>query len=462
MTNTHSGLDSLGQEKLSTLYARLIIPMSIGMIINGLYNLVDAYFVANFIGENAFAAVSTIFPYQLFIIALAALVANGVSILISQYWAVASNISAQKVLECSLSIILFIALLLGVLSQIYSYEIVTILGATKILTADATSYFLPIAASVIFAFLLALISDIFRAQSNMASLLTIILVGAVANIILDFCFIVILKMGVSGAALATICAQLSAVVVGLMILNKDNHYFKLSSLRPRLDKALIVKILLLGFPVFISYFGASLVIMFVNFTISSQAEANSELLIGAYGIVSRINIFIILPLIAISYACQTIVAHNFGTKNSFRIKSALVVAIWISVGYLSFLTLLLALFDKEIFNIFTSSESLINYSIHIADAMYLLLPLSGICPICIAFFQATGKAKNALILSCAQIYLFLIPTILLISVTLEVYQLWYAYPIAQVLSLLLAWKMAHLAKVRPITQYLGYKAEEAK
>jgi putative MATE family efflux protein len=446
----------LTSENIKRLYAKIAIPMAFAMVISGMYNMVDAYFIAKYIGVDAFAAVSAVFPFQMLVIALGAFISNGASILVSQYWGAQKNHQAQSVINNAFTLVLLVSIVLSILVVSSTSQMLRAIGLSDQLLTDASAYFIPITLSAVLVLSLSLITDLLRAQTNMQALLLIILLGAVSNALLDFLFIVVFNMGISGAASATILCQFVGSVLGLKLLSSPNSLFKIAKLKISLDFEIISRFLSLGLPVFMSYLGASIVMLVVNTNIARSTLGDSEQLLAAYGIISRINIFIILPLIAISQASQTIIAHNFGAKHVLRVKKAGIAGALIATCYLSLMTLCLYLLPRQIITLFTQQESLIEQAQTIAGIMFLLLPLSGISTISVAYFQATGKAKLALLLSTAQIYLFLLPGILLIGAKLELHNIWYAFPLTHCLSLLLAVSLLWTQQCKLKLQNLSY------
>jgi putative MATE family efflux protein len=444
----------LETESITRLYAKIAIPIAFGMVLSGLYNIIDAFFIAQFVGAEAFAAVSAIFPLQMLIIAIGALISNGVSIIVSQYWGAKKYDEARKVLDNAFTLILLLAIVLAIPIFGYTSQILNAISVTELLFVDAKAYFVPITLGAIFVLSLSLICDLLRAQTNMQGLLLIILFGTIANIFLDYLFIVVADMGTRGAAFATLLGQLMAIILGLKILSADKSSLKISKLRLTLNIDVIIRFLSLGLPVFISYLGASIIMLLINSSIAHHALIDPEQFIAAYGIISRINIFLILPLIAISYASQTIIAHNFGANIAHRVKKTAITGVVIATCYLCVVALCLYLLPRQIIGIFSQQESLISQTQSIAEIMFLMLPFSGISAICIAFFQATGRAKLALTLSITQVYVFLLPGILLILNMFDLSKIWYAFPLTQCLSILLTaallWTQKHTFKFSPL------------
>jgi putative MATE family efflux protein len=424
----------LSTDNIYRLFAKIALPITFGMLISGLYNIVDAYFIARYVGENAFAAVSAVFPMQMLLIALTALIGNGVSIAISQYWGANNDSATKTVLNNAMSMLLIIWLVITLLTYVYEHTILTSIGITPMLFTDASTYFLPIMLGSIFLFSLSLICDVLRAQTNMTGLFLIILLGSIMNIVLDFLFVAIFNLGVFGAAIATLIGQCFGIIIGLKLLQNGRYGFRLSSLQFELKLKVIKHFLSLGLPVFIAYIGASLIMMIINVAITQQAGGNRELALAAYGIIGRINIFIILPLIAISQAVQTIIAHNFGANKHHRVQEAVLAGLFIATSYLVVMTIILYLLPQQIFALFSNSSQLIQQATAIANTMFLALPLVGFSIVSTAYFQAIGKAKIAMLISSVKVYLLLIPIIIGLTKYSEVHTMWYAFPATEVIA----------------------------
>lgn len=452
---------SLESEKLRNLYVKIALPMAFGMVLSGLYNMVDAYFIAQYVGDIGFAAVSAIFPLQMLVIALGAFISNGVSIVVSQYWGAGQNSKAQTVINNAFTLVLLLSIVLAILALSATSPFLRASGVTDLLFDDARAYFIPVTMGAVLVLSLSLITDLLRAQTKMQSLLLIIILGAVSNVILDYLFIAVFNFGVSGAAYATIICQLMGLLLGIRLLNNPTPLLSIEKLSFALNFGIINKFLSIGMPVFISYFGAAVVMVFINTRISQSDLIGSTQWLAAYGIVSRINIFLILPLIAISHASQTIIAHNYGAKNFLRVKNAAITGAFMASSYLAVMTLCLQVFPRQIITVFSPQESVLANSETIIGTMFMLLPLAGVSAICIAFFQATGRAKKAMLLSSAQIYVFLLPAMIFISAKFELSALWYAFPLTHVLSALLAISLVWTHLHRLIPQSLGSMEEKA-
>ena len=432
-----SGIDKLANQTLVSLFLSLAVPMAIGMLINGAYNLVDAYFVTHYIGEMALAAVSSIFPMNMFMIALAVMISNGTSVLLSRYLGQDDVMSASQVAAVGLFLSIIVPSMIVLLGVTLQTSILSVLGVTTETEFLAKAYFLPIIVSSFSVFLLSLMSDFLRAINHMKGLMMIILLGAFCNVGLDALFIVVLKLGLLGAALATILSQVIAIVIAVRLLKAEGT-MAISARRlfmRQVSSSLlwqkIKDILSLGFPVFISYLGAVIVIGFVNTSLISISHGRGEIAVAAYGILSRINVFIILPLIAIANAGQTIIAYNYGANNMMRVKGTFTLCATVATVYLTIMATVFLRIPEPVLSVFSTSSELVDYGSTIAKMLFIGMPLAGIGFVSIAAFQAIGKPKVALFLSSFKVYVILIPLLIYLRRSADISQLWYAFPVAE-------------------------------
>ena len=429
--------NSLAVQPINKLFMHMAMPMMIGMIINGLYNLVDAFFVSRFIGSNAMAAVSIVFPLQMVIIALATMVSNGASILVSQYLGANQSAKVSSVIHAAVRIIIIFTVLIAITSILLNQMLLQVLYVPEVLRTSVNDYFLPLALGGILIFTLSLSTDLLRAQGRMNILFIGILVSAIANVIFDWLFIVVFDWGISGAAIATLSAQFIGCVIGLVYFFEQiprRKFFVQSNL---FDITIVRQIFVLGSPVLLQYIGAALIIGIINGLVAASVDNNAHWL-SAYGIIGRFNIFIILPLIAMTNASQTIISFNYGRGSTERVRQALLHGLKANVKYLSIMACMLLIIPEALLSVLTSDKVIIDTGAKIARMMFILLPLAGISSMTIAYFQGVGKAKQALILTMTKVYILIIPLLLFINIMWGYKNLWYAFPVADIVTLALA------------------------
>lgn len=443
--------DPLTSTPLPSLFFKMLLPITLGMVINGLYNLIDAYFIGVYVGSTGFAAVSSVFPIQMLGIAIAAMIANGTSILVSQVWGASELNRLALTLRATAILVVVAAVIFPAIILSNMEGILPTIGVTPLLLQHAKAYLLPITAGSFLLFSLFTCSDILRAIANLQGLLVVILIGALSNIALDYLVIVVLDMAVAGAAYATLLSQALGLGVALYLLTKnpgnlrnaltcnDNETNKQKETsRPPLQLSELItttgKIISYGSPTLFTYIGAVLVIALVNSTLANTGGMNKETWISAYGIISRINIFLILPLIAITNTCQTLAAHNYGAKQHKRVQISLNIGISVGLGYLLLMMLLIFGLPESLMRLFSKDTRVIENGVHISSIIFLLLPMVAISSIGIGFLQAIGQARTALMISFIKIYLVLTPLLLLIPTQMKTMDIWYAFPLSEFLT----------------------------
>lgn len=423
---------------IKKLFFQMAMPMIFGMLINGMYNLVDAFVVSHFIGSKAMAAVSLAFPLQMIIIALAATISNGSSVLVSQFLGAEKKLKANNVVATAIRLIIFLAITIAILVILFKS---TLLGTLKVpieLQGTVSDYFMPLALGCILIFSLSLISDLLRAQGKMKVLFSVILIGATANILLDVLFVVVFNWGVGGAAAATLSAQFLGCLVGVNNLMRS-HSSKQWSIKSGLFETKMARnILSLGAPVLLQYTGASIIIGIINTMIAVSIDDNTTQWLSAYGIIGRFNIFIILPLIAMTNASQTIISFNHGAKMDDRVQQALIQGLKANFSYLLIMVCLLLLIPSVLMAGFTSDKMVIAIGGEIARMTFVLLPLAGISSMVIAYLQGTGKAKQALLFSLIKVYMLVLPSLFILQYFWGFEKLWYAFPVADLGAIIVA------------------------
>ncbi len=425
-------------QPVNTLLMKMAMPMVIGMLINGLYNLVDAFFVSRYIGSQALAAVSIVFPLQMIIIALATTISNGTSILVSRYMGAGRLFKVNAIVINAVQLIVVFSLSIATLSLLFNPALQQLLGVPEALKSDVNDYFIPLATGSALVFTLSLFSDLLRAQGRMEALFVGILASAAANLVLDWLFIAVFEWQVLGAALATLAGQLLGCITGLIYLRRRSPLMPGYAPNCRVNISTAGQILALGLPVMLQYMGAALIIGVINALITSSLTPDNERWLSAYGLIGRLNIFVILPLIALTNVAQTIISFNHGSGHAERVEQTLKLGLKVNMAYLSVLALVLLVFPHALLAGFTDNRDIIDTGAKIARMMFLLLPLAGISFMTTAYFQGVGKAPQALLLTLTKVYLLILPLLFLIESNWGYQKLWYAFPAADIATVLLA------------------------
>ncbi|MCG3463225.1 MATE family efflux transporter [Xenorhabdus bovienii] len=391
-------------KSIFTVYMKLSFPIIFGMSIQGLYGLFDAIFITRYIGTYAMAGFSIFFPILLIISAIGVMFGTGTAVLVSRHLGASNNGDANQVAIISLISGLIISLFFTLVGLINLDSILYALGATEDIISYAYDYAYPLILCMPILIITIIAGDLLRAEGKTKQMFAIMLIASVANIVFDALFIVVLKMGIGGAAIATIVANLIALIWAFLLFRSHHTAINLSLINFNFKISIVISVLILGIPTLISNLSYGAIIFLVNFIIKESGLDNAGSLLSAYGIIFRILSFLILPLIAMMAALQTLSSYNFGAGKYLRSLSALKVACLVSCIYSIILTLSMFLSFDLVFKIFTDDPSLIKETTDIASSIFIGLAFLGLTLIFIGFFQSIGEVKYATFIVLSKLF----------------------------------------------------------
>ncbi len=281
--------------------------------------------------------------------------------------------------------------------------------------------------------------NLFMAQGKPELAMVQLVTGALLNIALDPLFIFVFDMGVTGAAIATVLSQGVSLILVLYF-----QFSKSTSLSPKLkhfikvDILLMGRIIVMGIPGFLQEIGVSIMIVLVNNVINKIGAASSTSLLAIFGILNRMLLFIITPLIGIAQGYMPIAGYNFGAGNVDRMKSAFSKAAISSFVITLFLVAFTWFFPERILSIFTTDTAIIAAGIVPLRLMFSAPPFVSILVIITFYFMGIGKPAPAIFISLSRQLLFFVPILLILSAKLGIFGIWLTFPIADVLAIILA------------------------
>ncbi|MGB0188447.1 MAG: MATE family efflux transporter [Aequoribacter sp.] len=421
------------------VFIKTALPIIFMMLVNGSFNLIDAYFLGVFVGAEALAAVTATFPATLFFVALSTLVANGFASIMARALGAKDYIHARETYAQALSLsILVSGVLIGFFLH-YGKTLTLAINQGQIeLAALSHDYLLIMAYATPISFALAVNGDSLRCEGNIRFMTTLSLVVVCLNAVLNYVFIVKLKWGVSGSAYGTVCAQ----IIGLLALG----YFRLQQ-RTALNLPFIkfssrvnlwIRFISLGAPSSLRYIGLALASGAILYNLQSLPPDQYEVTVSAYGIINRVMTFVFLPLLGLSLAFQSIVGNTYGAKQYDRTNDAIKTALWVSLLYGCAVQGLILHLSASIGSWFVNAPEVITRVDHILPIWTAALSLMGPLMVVGMLFQSIGDAKRAAVMSIVKTYCFSIPLIFLLSQYLGVKTIWYSAPIAEVLALMVA------------------------
>lgn len=429
--NSDTKTDFLGREPIFPLLLKMGIPAAVGMLVSALYNIIDTIFVGLGVGPLAIAALSIIFPLQMIVSALAHALGVGTASIVSRRLGEKRVEDAAAAIGTAFTITFAVTLVLVVLVLIFTRPILFFFGATQASIPYALEYTRIVASGFLFFALSMCASCLIRAEGNPKASMISMLMGALINTALDPILIFGFHMGVKGAAIATIVSQLSSCIYLCSIYLRGKSHVPLLRKHLRVRWDIFQESAILGLPIFIQSAGMSLMALVINTTLGRYG---GDPAIIAYGMIQRIVMVIIMPIIGIIQGFQPIAGYNYGAGNYHRVRASLKIAATTTFGISLVGYLIMMLCPTFLMGLFTRTSTLIESSASALRIVALFAPLASIQILGSTYFQAIGKRWPSLVLGVSRQFLFLIPIVLTLPLFLGVKGVWLAFPVTDLAS----------------------------
>ena len=423
---------------VAPLFIKMALPIIFGLLINGLFNFVDAIFISRAVGTDAIGGVSAAFPIQMIMISLSAMLGSGMASIISRRLGADQDEEANRIFSASLALAAFVGLLLSIIIVFFRVEIFSLMQLPSALVPYAIDYLTPIAAIGLISFCHGTMTDCLRAQGLNGKVFKVMATMALLNIALDALFLFVFEWGVPGAAWATALSITVAFFYAMYLLNVGQHRVTFTPRYFRLIREIHKETIALGIPVFLSYTGFAMMLLMVNIALVMVAKEDAPLLISAHGILNRTFMLIFLPVLGMMIAFQTFAGFNYGAQKNDRVIQVLKVALAYTAGYSLVWSTIMILIPDVIFQIFSQDQILIQEAANISSIVFIAFITVGIAMICPALFQALGFAKPAALLNAFHTYILLLPALGLYSLFWgDEYGsdgIWWLFPITDVIT----------------------------
>lgn len=433
MNNTRE--NKMGVMPVSKLLINMSGPIMVSMLVQALYNVVDSIFVAK-ISEDALTAVSLAFPIQSILVALGIGVGIGVNALLSKSlgeknYDLVNKSAMNGVLLSIVNAVIFLLIGLFAVKPFY-------MGQTD--NVDIINYGVQYLTTVCCFSLGVCMQFIFERllQATGRTLETMITqtTGAIVNLILDPILIFGLlgapKLGVLGAAIATVSGQFVAGIFACIMnltVNKDVH-LSLKKMKP--DFAIIGQIYAVGIPSMIMQSIGSVMVYGLNkilISFSSTATA-------VFGVYFKLQSFIFMPVFGLNNGMVPIIAFNYGAQKRSRMVNTIKIAATYAFGIMLTGTIIFQLFPKQLLLMFNASEHMLSMGIPALRIISIHFPVAAFCIVMGSVFQSLGKAVYSMINSIMRQLVVLLPAAYFLSLSGEVNNVWWSFLIAEVMSLL--------------------------
>ena len=428
--------NKMGVMSINKLLFSMSLPMMISMLVQALYNIVDSIFVAQ-LSENALTAVSLAFPLQQLMISVGTGTGVGINALLSRYLGAKKFDKANKVANCGvflsfLSFVVFLIIGLFATKPYFNFQT----NNPEILS-DGISYLTicTVASLGLFGQITSerLLTSTGKTHLSMYTQLT----GAITNIILDpiliFGYFGFPKLGTIGAALATVCGQWVACIIGFMLNFKFNHEIKINKSCIKPDLSIIGKIYAIGVPSIVMTSITSVLTFLLN-KILIALTATATAVFGAY---FKLQSFVFMPIFGLNNGMVPIIAYNYGAKKPDRIKSTIKLSLSCSVSIMLVGLFIMQVFPKTMLGFFNPSENMLTIGVPALRTISLSFIFAGVSVISCSVFQALGKSITSMMVSIIRQIVVLLPLAYLFSLAGDVNLVWWAYPIAEGVSVVI-------------------------
>ena len=425
--------NKMGTMPVNKLLISMSLPMIISMLVQAMYNIVDSVFVAQ-ISENALTAVSLAFPLQNLMIAFAGGTAVGVNALLSRSLGEKNQDHVNQTAVNSVFIFLVTAVIFMIAGLTLSNLFFNVQTTNTEIVNAGTQYSMIVVGCSIGLFCQFLFERLLQATGRTLFTMVTQGLGAIINIILDpifiFCLCGFPKMGVAGAALATITGQIIACLLALFFNLKFNHdiHFKFKRFRP--NAHIVKQIYSVGIPSIIMQSIGSVMTFGMNtilITFSTTATA-------VFGVYFKLQSFVFMPVFGLNNGMIPIIAYNLGAKQKKRMFDTIKLAMIYATGMMIIGVIFFETIPQTLLGFFNASEAMIKIGTPALRIIAIHFIFAGFSIVCSATFQAVGKGTYSLLTSLIRQLLVLLPCAYVLSLTGNLDLIWLCFPIAEIFS----------------------------
>ena len=428
----------LGTERIGVLLRKYAIPGIIAMTASSLYNMVDSMFIGRMPGTGSLAlsGLAISLPLMNISTALGTLVGVGASTMISILLGQKRYDTAGRVLSNAVTLNILVGVLFTALTLIWMNPILRAFGATDNTLPFAREYMIVISIGNIVTHLYFGLNSIIRASGNPRIAMGLTLFTVISNAVLDPLFIYTFRLGIQGAAIATVLCQTLALIYTLIYFCKPDNFLRLKfrSLL-RVDWKIASDSLKIGMAPFLMHLASCVVAIFVN---NQLLKYGGDLAIGAYGINNRLTFLFVMICLGLNQGMQPIAGYNYGARLYSRVKKVyLKTAFWATL--VCAVGCLVALFMPGLaVRIFTNDPPMIELAEHGLRLMNCIFIIVGFQMVASNLFQCLGMVRKSILMSLSRQLLFLVPCLYLLPLWLGQDGVWISFPISDGLAALLA------------------------
>ena len=425
--------NKMGKMNVNRLLITMSFPMMISMLVQALYNIVDSIFVSK-IHEDALTAVSLAFPLQTLMIAVAVGTSVGVNAILSKALGAKDTKTVNKVAVN------------GIFLSVVSFIIFCILGFTVVkpfymsqtesaqIVSYGTDYLTIVLCVSIGIFLQTMFERLLTSTGRTLLTMATQGTGAIINIILDpiliFGFFGLPALGVKGAAIATVIGQICAAIFAIILNLTKNTEIKINFKGFVPDAKIIGSIYVIGLPSIIMQSIGSIMVYVMNQILMGFTSTAA----AVFGVYFKLQSFIFMPIFGLNTGLVPIIAYNFGAKKKDRLMLAWKYAWFYATAIMIIGVLGFELLPQFLFIPFDASDTMIKMGVTALRIIGIHFPIAAFCIVTGTLFQALGKSVYSMVTSIMRQLVVLLPAAYLLSLLGNIDYVWWAFPIAEIMS----------------------------
>lgn len=435
MTGQQKTPTALGTENIGKLLMQYAVPAIIAMTASSLYNMVDSIFIGHGVGPMAISGLALTFPLMNLAAAFGSLVGVGASTLISVKLGQKDYQTAQRVLGNVLVLNILLGVAFTVVVMPFLDPILYFFGGSDETVPYARDYMEVILLGNAVTHLYLGLNSVLRSAGHPQKAMYATIATVVINTILDPLFIYGLEMGIRGAAVATILAQIIALVWQLKLFSDRSELLHFHKGIFRLKRKIVFDSLAIGMSPFLMNVAACFIVILIN---QGLKRHGGDLAIGAFGIVNRLVYVVVMIVMGLNQGMQPIAGYNYGARLYPRVTKVLK----LTIVYATIVTTMgfavgMAI-PRVVVGIFTSDAELINLSARGLRIIIMFFPIIGFQMVTANFFQSIGMAGKAIFLSLSRQLLILLPCLLILPRFWGAEGVWYSMPVSDFLASVVA------------------------
>ena len=431
---------SLGTDSLSRLLPRYAIPAIIAMTSTSLFNIIDSIFIGHGVGALAISGMALTMPIMNAAAAFGSMVGVGAGAITSIRLGQGNIRAAERTLGNAVLLNILFGVAIGITGLTFLDPILYFFGASEETISYARQFMHVILAGNFVTHLYLGLNELMRASGYPQKSMYAMLVAVAVNCVLNPLFIFKFGWGIQGSACSTVIAQCCALSISMHHFSRRESFVHFKRGIFRFDTKIVRSIISIGLAPFLMNICASIVVIFVN---KSLTTYGGDLNIGAFGIINRVVMLFIMIVLGLNQGMQPIVGYNYGARKYDRVIKAYFITVTCAVCVTTTGFLVSRFFPEQVARLFVggedqNAEALVAAVVYGMKYIMIMFWAVGFQIVTGNFFQYIGKPKRAILISMTRQMLFLVPLLIILPPRMGVTGVWMAQPIADSMSVTLA------------------------